>query len=279
MADEQQVAPLRATEEAVTPEGASEATENTQGQEKDPPAEAETAEKPEQTEEEKSESQKRRDRRKAQLDRLRQEAAEARAEAEKVRERLEKVRERAAQSDKPPKEGDFQDYNEYLVALGAYQASRQMDSRTIEEIEEAQKAQEARIQQLRQQEQAEVAQSWGEQVQEARQKYADFDRVAYSAPISDGVAQMIARSDMGADVAYHLGTNPDLARQLSAMHPIEAARELGRIEARLSLPKPNTVSSAPDPVTPVRPRSSSGMKDPAKMTYAEYREARMAGKL
>jgi hypothetical protein len=46
----------------------------------------------------------------------------------------------------------------------------------------------------------------------------------------------------------------------------------------LSLPQPNLQPSAPDPVTPVRPKPS-GMKDPAKMSFEEYRAARKAGKI
>lgn len=279
MTDEQQVAPEpEATEEAVAPEGASEATENTKGQDEGQPAEGDEGAAPESTEEEKSESQKRRERRKAQMERLRQEAEEAQARQRETQERLQRIRERAEKSNIPPKENDFQDYNEYLVAVGAYHAARNMDQRSIEEVEEAQKAHEARIQELRQREQAEIAQSWSDQVDEAKRRYADFDKVAYSAPISDQVAQMIARSDMGADVAYHLGMNPDAARKISAMHPIEAARELGRIEARLSLPKPQTASQAPDPVAPVKPRGT-GMKSPDKMTYEEYAQARREGKI
>lgn len=277
MTEEQQVAPSEAAEEAVV---SSEATENTKGQVEDPPAE-DAEGQPEGSEEEKSESAKRRERRKAQLERLRKEAEEARAQERQARERLERVRQRAEQSNTPPKEGDFQDYNEYLVALGAYQAAKQFDTRTIQEIEEQTKAEEDRIKRIEQQASQELAQNWADQVADAKTRYADYEKVAYTAPISDRVANWIAQSDMGADVAYYLGMNRDTAVAISRMaefNPIEAAKELGRIEARLSLPKPNMRPSAPDPVSPVKPKPS-GMKDPRKMSFEEYREARMAGKI
>lgn len=279
MTDEQQVAPeTAATEEAVASNEASEATENTQGQDQDQPADDKAeGEEPEAKSEDKSEAQKRRERRKAQMQRLQEEAREAERKLQEQETRLRKAQE-AAQSNKPPKEADFQDYNEYLVALGAYHAAQRMDTRQTQEIEEASEAEKARLKALQQQQEAELAQSWGEQVADAKQRYADFEQVAFTAPIADHVAQMIAQSDMGADLAYHLGKNRDLAVAISRAHPIEAARELGRLEATLSLPKPNLQSSAPDPVNPVKPKPT-GQKPPSKMSFEEYRAARMAGKI
>ena len=135
----------------------------------------------------------------------------------------------------------------------------------------------ARYEQVRKAQAAELAQGWAEQVAEAKTKYADFEQVAFSAPISDKVSQMIASSDAGADVAYYLGQNPEIARQLSNIHPIEAARELGRIEARLSAPPPRAKSSAPDPITPVRNATSSAKKSPDAMSPDEYRKWRESG--
>lgn len=270
MTDEQQVAPIpEATPETVVSQEASEATENTQGQEQDPPAEPEG--------EEKTEAQKRRERRKAQIQRLKEEAREAERKAAEQQQRLEKAKQ-AAQSNVRPKEADFQDYNEYLVALGAYTATQKMDSRSTEEIEEAAQAEQARVQALKQQQKTELAQSWAEQVSEAKSRYADFEQVVYTAPISDTIAEMVAGSDIGADLAYYLGTHRDYAMALSNADPIEAAREIGRLEARLSLPKPNLQTSAPDPVTPVKPKPS-GMKDPSKMSYEEFVAGRKSGKI
>jgi hypothetical protein len=274
MTEEQQVAPSEATEEAVV---SSEATENTEGQ-----VEGQTAEEaPEATEEEKSESAKRRERKKAHMERLRKEAEEAKIALHEKETRLEKVRQRAEQSNTPPKESDYTDYNEYLVAMGAYHAAKTMDTREIREVEEATKAEQDRLKRINEARQAEVAQNWADQAAEAKTRYADFEQVAYTAPISPPVAHMIAASDVGADLAYYLGTNKDQAiaiSRLAQFDPIEAAREIGRLEARLSLPKPNLRTNAPDPVNPVKPKPS-GMKDPKKMSFEEYREARMSGKI
>ena len=274
MTEEVEVAP-EATEEAVQPKSekveASEATKSTEGQDNDPPAEGE------ETPEEISPAKARRERRKAENARLRQEAAEAEAKLRQTQERLAKAQE-AAKSNTPPKEADYADYNEYLVAMGAFHAARQMDARQSRELEEATQTQRAEIERLRQEERQQIAAAWAAQVDDAKGRYADFEKVAFTAPISDELAEIIASADMGADVAYYLGQNRELARQLSNASPIEQAMAIGRIEARLSLPKPNTQPKAPDPINPVRP-SATGTKPVSKMTMAEYKAARAAGKI
>lgn len=280
MSEKEQVA-QEATPEVVQPEAeaeVSEETKSTEGQVEDPPAEGEAEQAA--PEDDKSEAQKRRERRKAQIARLREEAAEAKRREADQAERLRRARE-AASKNTPPKESDFQDYNEYLVAMGAYHAARSMDDRSAREIEEAAQTEKARADELSKQEKAELAQSWAEQVSDAKTRYADFAEVAFTAPISDAVAEMVAASDMGADIAYHLGKNPDVAQsltKLAATSPVEAARELGRLEGRISMPKPRTQSSAPDPITPVKPKAAASI-DPDKMSMAEYRKARAEGKI
>lgn len=272
MTDEQQVAPTEATEEVVQTEvqetSAAEAPKSTEGQVETPPAEVE-AKEPET--EEMSDSKKRRERRKAENQRLREEARAAQERLAEQEARLEKARQ-SAQSNEPPKEDQFNDYNEYLVAMGAYHAARNMDSRVEREAQEAAEAQKAEVERVQQQYRQEVALSWQAQAEDARTRYADFDKVvtAPDLPISEQMGVMLAQSDFGADIAYHLGTHRAEAARLAQMTPIEQAMELGRLEARVSLPKPNTAPAAPDPVTPVKPRGTA-TKDPSKMTNTEYR--------
>ena len=117
-----------------------------------------------------------------------------------------------------------------------------------------------------------MAQNWADQAGEARSKYTDFDTVvtAEDLSITPSMARVIASSDLGADIAYHLGTNKAEAARIAQMSDLEMARNLGAIEARLSMPKVKTQTTAPDPVTPVRPKATA-TKDPEKMTPAEYR--------
>lgn len=95
--------------------------------------------------------------------------------------------------------------------------------------------------------------SWKQREAEFKAKTPDYDDVVYTAPISDAMADLIMESEIGAEVAYYLGKNPDEARQIAELDPVKAARALGRIEAKLEkppappTPKPVAVSKAPPP--------------------------------
>jgi hypothetical protein len=129
-------------------------------------------------------------------------------------------------------------------------------------------------------EQRELAQSWADQETDARARYADYDAVARNpnVPITQDMVKVMAASDMGPDIAYYLGRRPEEAARIARMQPLEMARQLGLIEARVSLPRAPTQTSAPDPLSPVRPKAKAS-KDPAKMSMDEYIAARKAGQL
>ena len=100
-----------------------------------------------------------------------------------------------------------------------------------------------------------------EREETARDKYDDFDQVAYNPnlPVTDVMAQSIQASDVGPDVLYWLGTNPKEAVRISRLGPILQAKEIGKIEASLtSAPPVRKSSTAPAPIAPVTPRASGG---------------------
>ena len=69
-----------------------------------------------------------------------------------------------------------------------------------------------------------------------------------SLPLTREVVELIADSDIGPRVAYYLADHPDIARSLADMTPVQAAREFGKIEAKLSTSAPRkSVSTAPPP--------------------------------
>lgn len=274
MSEQELAAPSEAADEAaVSAEtGSSEATLTTDGQVEGQPAEGEDPE-------EKSKSKARRERREAADRRAREEAEQASAKLREAEERLKRI-EAAANGKKQPKEADYDDPLVYASARALWLARQEdradeaADVRT--EIEVARRARE-QVEQMRTQERVK---EFTEAIPEARTRYADFDQVIAVAQRADVVSPdlslMILESDAPHDLAYHLGKNPEEARRLSAMHPVAAARELGRIEARLSSPKPKSTTSAPDPITPVR-GTASGTRNPDKMSPAEWRAAREAG--
>ena len=95
--------------------------------------------------------------------------------------------------------------------------------------------------------------------EEARNKYDDFEQVAYNPKLSitETMAQTIQASEIGPDVIYHLGSNPKEAERIARLSPLLQAREIGKIEANIaSNPPAKKTSSAPAPIAPVSARAS-----------------------
>ena len=193
----------------------------------------------------------------------------------KEREELEQLRaQRAAlkaAKTEEPNESDFDDYEDYRLAKAIHSHSSAQTASQEKQLT-------AKETELEGQLKAQKAAEFGQQMEQARGRYQDFDAVVFNpnAPISPDVANIISESEVGADLAYFLGSNPETAREISSLSPIEAARHLGRIEATLTAPQPKTETTAPKPIAPVSGGMSAG-KDPEKMTMPEYRKYREAG--
>jgi len=146
----------------------------------------------------------------------------------------------APPTDLPPAE-QFESAEAYAEAL-AYRKAEQL----IEQREQARQ-------------QAALLESYHEKEEQARDKYEDFEQVAYNPNlrVTDVMAQTIQASDIGPDLAYFLGTNPKEADRISRLSPYLQAKEIGKIEAKLSdNPPAKKTSSAPAPIAPVTARSS-----------------------
>ena len=121
------------------------------------------------------------------------------------------------------------------------------------------KAEELLAQREHARQQSEILETYHEKEEEARNKYDDFEQVAYNPklPITTVMAQSIQASDVGPEVAYYLGANPKEADRISRLAPILQAKEIGRIEAKLASDPPvKKTTSAPAPISPVTARSS-----------------------
>jgi hypothetical protein len=161
------------------------------------------------------------------------------------------------------------------------------DFETAQQYAEAlaeQKAQELLAKREAARQQAEIVEAYKDREEEARDKYEDFEQVAYNPnlPVTDHMAQAIQSSDIGPEVIYYLGSNPKEAGRISRLPPILQAKEIGKIEANLaSNPPVKKTSTAPAPLAPVTAtRSSSSPKrdttDPRsvkEMSTSEWIEA------
>lgn len=106
--------------------------------------------------------------------------------------------------------------------------------------------------------QSQVLESYHDKEEEARSKYDDFEQVAYNPklPITDVMAETIQSSDVGPELAYYLGSNPKEADRISRMTPYMQAKEIGKIEGKLSdNPPVKRTTSAPAPISPVTART------------------------
>lgn len=61
------------------------------------------------------------------------------------------------------------------------------------------------------------------------------------------VNELVLDSDKSGLLALHFAENPDALAALNRLHPVHVAKEIGKLEARLSLPKPKTTTKAPPP--------------------------------
>lgn len=148
------------------------------------------------------------------------------------------------------------------------QAVRAMPAPTQEQFESPEAYQEALIVQKAEQlarqreqakEQAQMLNSYHEREEAALEKYEDFEQVAYNPriPITQVMAETIQSSEVGPDVAYYLGSNPKEADRIARLSPFLQAKEIGKIEAKISAEPPQKkTSTAPAPIQPVTARTS-----------------------
>jgi len=228
-------------------------------------------------EETKSKSQKRRKNRAAEMQRLQEDELGARQAAEAVQRRLDDSR-RAAQALPRPKQADYPDFEEYQAALSAFHSVGVLDKREQQKLEAEAKQHFDRAGQVKQAKKDADAQNWAAHLEEGKSRYPDFVEV-FTSPqlhVAPKLAEHVFNSDVAADVAYFLGKNPAISSAMSGMGEIDMARAFGRLEAQVSAPKPKTVSTAPDPITPLNGRATAGSK-PEQMSPDNYRKWRAAG--
>jgi len=214
----------------------------------------------------------------AQREREAREALEARLQAIEAQRQPAQAEPEMLQEPKPEQ---FRDMYEYARALAEYTAERKIQEIQYREIQ-------ARIEAQRQQ----VINTWAERVNQAKQELPDFDDMIESADVavSDDVRDAIIESDVGPRILYYLAENSEFAHKLAGMSARQALKEIGKLEDRLStkteaapaapkVPK----SKAPPPINPVRggtaKESSYNAKDQFSGSFAEYKAARLAGRI
>lgn len=141
-------------------------------------------------------------------------------------------------------------FYEYLDA----EADKRLDERLEkkEREREQRKTQESR------------ANSWKERVAAFEKEHSDFTERVYAdgVPFSDAMAEAIAESEYGPQVAYWLADpeNRDEAERISKLSPAGAARAIGRLESKFeakSEPEPKPEGEAKGEAKPVNKLAES----------------------
>ncbi len=262
------------TEESATSTEAEEATEQSDGDEtteeatdtddagdaKD--AEGEEPDAEEQPKKSKSGFQKR-------ISQLTDQKREYRSRAEAAEARVAELEAQLTpDGEAAPKEDDFENPDDYLVARAKYEAKQELRQ---EQLDSAKKQKQDAVEGVTKARKD----TFAERVNEARETFKDFDDVALrdDLPVSDTLAEVIQTAEKGPEVLYHLGNNPDEAARLSNMDSVSAAIAVGEIAAKLQLPARKTTTSAPDPIDPVvakgKPRKN--LNDASPDEYAKMR--------
>lgn len=156
---------------------------------------------------------------------------------------------------KPPSEADFGgDYSAFERAQRQFDVEEAVRRVRAEDDRKANEAKASELSDAR-------ASLYRERAAEAKSTLTDFDKVLESARnerVRDDISDFIQESEKGPHLAYHLAKHPEQLRDINGLSPVQAMRELARIEARLSTPAPKRQTSAPPPV-----RRLSGGASPA----------------
>jgi hypothetical protein len=183
------------------------------------------------------------------------------AELREVKEKLQT----AIPKELPPTREQFQDDGQFVDARYAFNR---------------------RQEQVAQQPTASVVQ---DKISQATREHADFaekmreiDHVRFpSAQLNEAMSTL----QYGADVLYHLASNPEVAEEIAVLPPAAFAARLGEINAEIRIAKrtPKLVSSAPAPLnseksgaTPPKGYDAMTPEEFHKVRMAERKKARMA---
>jgi hypothetical protein len=182
-------------------------------------------------------------------------------------------------SDEPDPD-NFDSHKEYVKAVTKWT------------LEQDKKAEQAKAQEeQKKSESQKVLDTHNQRVQEFMTKASDYKDVVtdfledYGSQVSAALEHLVVTSELGPQITYELAKNPQEFERLSKLDYAALAKEIGKIEGRLSeksepsAPEKKIVSSAPRPLTPVNTKGSSGPKksifEIAKTgTQEEYEAAR-----
>lgn len=197
------------------------------------------------------------------IDELTRKSREAEREAQYWQQRALGNEKTAEKPLEEPKLEDFEDPKEFIKAATKYAIQEEKKALAAERASEA----EAKVLETK-------TSTWVERQNSARESITDYDEVVSSAdlPVQNHIRDALLDSEKGPELVYHLAKNPDVLDRLNSLSPLQAAMEIGRLEAKLATPaaasKP--VSNAPPPIKTVGSGRTNAAQDPSNMTQEQY---------
>lgn len=210
-----------------------------------------------------------------------------------------------------PKLEDFETADEWAAAFGNW-TQAQFDAGK----EQAARAEQAKRQEAVQKVIEDRIDAYEKRLDEFRETHDDYDEVARDdeLAITEAMAEVIMESELGPQLAYHLGNNPEEAEKIAGLSPLAQAKALAKLETRLEAeqakaetpeedpedepeegeeaeeatpksqpaaakaPRPSP-TKAPEPITTVGGGGSASKSDPDKAGIGDYIEGRLSGKI
>ena len=178
-----------------------------------------------------------------------------------------------------PNQDDFETYEQFQEALVDWKLNLRLSERSAAERERIDRESARRAQ-------ADLVATHEARIDGFRSEHDDFDAVieqGKNLPMTRPMQDSVLHSDMGPAVMYHLCRFPEECDRIAAMAPMEAIREMGKLEARIEAATTGPVSSAatitraPRPIKPVGGGATASTVPLDQMDYQSYRRARMKG--
>lgn len=170
-----------------------------------------------------------------------------------------------------PRPEKYATYEEYTEAVADWKADQKIQAEKTRMVEER-----------RQHQEQERVQSVRTKLTTAAEKFPEIQDIFSDAtfPISQAMTETIIESDLHGEILSFFAKNPEEARRIYKLSPLGAAREIGKIEAKMSTApaadtKPN-IPTAPAPITPQGGGGGHDTGDPAKMSDEEWLKAERA---
>ena len=181
-----------------------------------------------------------------------------------------------AGSDRPAQD-DFETYEAFQEALVDWKVTLRLTEHDTEARERIERASAQRAQEA-------IVAAHTSRIDAFRSEHDDFDAVieqGRNLPMTRPMQDSVLNSDMGPAVMYHLCRFPEECDRISAMAPMVAIREMGKLEARIEAAQTGPASpaasltQAPRPIKPVGGGVTASTVPLDQMDYQSYRRARI----